>query len=365
MNWVTIDALGEHWAQARVRARLVGDAAGRGRHDRERRRPDARLPARLRPVPDSSDAGQRRRSTARRSTARGRSSDRSWQRSLRHDGRATGRSATAAGDGLRKRHDLQGPIDDAFMDSFVFVRPTGKSPHAEVRRTGPSRRWPARSSTGGGTSGARPGSRTTRRSTTPTSPSSNLVLWGDPESNAVLKRIADKLPIALGRRPDQGRRPRRSTPTNHALILIYPNPLNPTRYVVLNSGFTFREYDYLNNARQVPKLPDWAVIDLRTPPDSRYPGKVVAADFFGEDWELQARATMSRDLTMTRRGRIRGRSADPSRVRRLETATVDRVPSAVELRQRPGAVAEAGRRGADPVEHREVEVVQRRVARRT
>ena len=24
---------------------------------------------------------------------------------------------------------------------------------------------------------------------------SNLVLWGDPESNAVLKRIADKLPI--------------------------------------------------------------------------------------------------------------------------------------------------------------------------
>ena len=27
---------------------------------------------------------------------------------------------------LRKRHELQGPIDDAFMDAFVFVRPTGK-----------------------------------------------------------------------------------------------------------------------------------------------------------------------------------------------------------------------------------------------
>ena len=45
-------------------------------------------------------------------------------------------------------------------------------------------------------------------------------------------------------------------------VLIYPNPLNPKRYVVLNSGFTFREYDYLNNARQVPKLPDYAVIDV-------------------------------------------------------------------------------------------------------
>ena len=26
---------------------------------------------------------------------------------------------------LRKRHDLQGPIDDAFMDSFLMVNPTG------------------------------------------------------------------------------------------------------------------------------------------------------------------------------------------------------------------------------------------------
>ena len=29
-------------------------------------------------------------------------------------------------DALRKRHGLQGPIDDAFMDSFLMVRPTGK-----------------------------------------------------------------------------------------------------------------------------------------------------------------------------------------------------------------------------------------------
>ena len=77
------------------------------------------------------------------------------------------------------------------------------------------------------------------------------------------------------------------TSAHHALIMICPNPLNPKRYVVLNSGFTFREYDYLNNARQVPKLPDWAVIDLNTPPDSRYPGKVVAADFFDEEWRLK------------------------------------------------------------------------------
>ena len=73
---------------------------------------------------------------------------------------------------------------------------------------------------------------------------------------------------------------------NHAPILIYPNPLNPARYVVLNSGFTYRDYDYLNNARQVPKLPDWAIIDLRTPPNARWTGKVADAGFFDESWQF-------------------------------------------------------------------------------
>jgi hypothetical protein len=73
----------------------------------------------------------------------------------------------------------------------------------------------------------------------------------------------------------------------HLPILVFPNPLNPSRYVVLNSGFTFRDYDYLNNARQTPKLPDWAIIDLRQPPNARTPGRISAAGFFGERWELR------------------------------------------------------------------------------
>ncbi len=71
-------------------------------------------------------------------------------------------------------------------------------------------------------------------------------------------------------------------------VLIYPNPLNPKRYVVLNSGFTFREYDYLNNARQVPKLPDYAVVDVNVPVSSRALGGIVAAGFFDEQWKLPA-----------------------------------------------------------------------------
>jgi hypothetical protein len=57
--------------------------------------------------------------------------------------------------------------------------------------------------------------------------------------------------------------------------------------VVINSGFAYREYDYLNNARQSPKLPDDAVIDVDLPRTTQSPGGVTAAGFFGEKWELQ------------------------------------------------------------------------------
>src|SRR5204863_9254613 len=117
--------------------------------------------------------------------------------------------------------------------------------------------------------------------------SSNLVLWGDPGSNRVLARIAGKLPVTWTKDSVTvgGKQWAAST---HAPILIYPNPLNPKKYVVLNSGFTFREYDNLNNARQIPKIPDYAIVDINIPPSSRAPGGIVDAAFFGEGWEISA-----------------------------------------------------------------------------
>jgi len=114
---------------------------------------------------------------------------------------------------------------------------------------------------------------------------SNLVLWGDPGSNQVLARIASKLPVRWTK--DSVTVGSKQWPAStHAPILIYPNPLNPKKYVVLNSGFTFREYDNLNNARQIPKIPDYAIVDITVPPDARFPGKIVQAGFFNEDWSM-------------------------------------------------------------------------------
>ena len=210
--------------------------------------------------------------------------DKSWSCSLYRDNERW-HVGTRPAAGLRKQHNLQGPIDDAFMDSFILVRPTGNARHPDVEKwvqaemaraieqwrshfRGEARVKDDKDITDKDIAGA------------------NLVLWGDPQSNQLLGKIADKLPIGWSERELSAGK-KFFPADHHALIMIYPNPLNPKRYVVLNSGFTFREYDYLNNARQVPKLPDWAVIDLTTPPTARYPGKVTAADFFDEAWKLK------------------------------------------------------------------------------
>jgi hypothetical protein len=117
--------------------------------------------------------------------------------------------------------------------------------------------------------------------------SANIVLWGDPGSNSVLAKIAEKLPIQWTKESITAGKDRKFSADKHALIAIYPNPLHPYRYVVLNSSFTYRDFAYLNNARQVPMLPDWAVVDLTTPPNSVWPGKIADADFFDERWQLK------------------------------------------------------------------------------
>ena len=114
--------------------------------------------------------------------------------------------------------------------------------------------------------------------------SANLILWGDPSSNQCLAKIAEKLPIrwtADGISAGD----KKFTTDHHVPVLIAPNPRSPKKYVVLNSGFTFREYDYLNNARQVPKLPDWAILDVNQPTTSRVPAGIVDAGFFSERWQ--------------------------------------------------------------------------------
>ena len=279
MKWLTIDAMSKHWERSRLDAEIAGESAVNVTSSNvtafSLEFGPGGCPLDPAHVPAVTIDGQKLAAGLP-------GSDRSWiARFRKADGKwAVSDSKVEAG--LRKVHGLQGPIDDAFMDSFVFVTPTGtpvapgvaawvaseqKHAIAEWRRQ------------------FRGEAQVTQDKdlTEAEIAASNLVLWGDPGSNRVLARIADRLPVkwtaegvVVGGKTYPA--------DTHAPVLIYPNPLNPKKYVVLNSSFTFREFDYLNNARQIPKLPDYAVVDTSTPPDDRYPGKIVLAGFFNEDW---------------------------------------------------------------------------------
>ena len=282
MAWVTVDALAEHWEPARVVATLKADGDNIVVTTTNVTALTLELPPGLapfdpvQPVMVELDGYRIRESRI--------GSDRSWKASFHKEG-AVWKSGPPPTDTLSKRHGLQGPIDDAFMDSFLFVRPTGQPYNTTVGA------WVTNEFTHAVEHWRRQYRGDARIKddaaiTDADMAAHNLVLWGDPQSNALLARIADKLPVKwtvagviVGDKtyPADGNVP----------VLIYPNPLNPRRYIVLNSGFTFREYDYLNNARQTPKLPDWAVIDITKPVTSRAPGGIAAAGFFGEKWELK------------------------------------------------------------------------------
>ena len=187
---------------------------------------------------------------------------------------------------LKKRHNLQGPIDDAFTDSFMMVRPTGQPLNAAVGQWAKTELAEAMFHWRRYFRGE-PRVKDDSAITDDDIKNSNLILWGDPSSNRLLARIADKLPIKWSAKEikvgDQTYDATKNVPA-----FIYPNPLNPSRYVVINSGFTFPQYAGMSNSLQTPKLPDWAILDLSVPLAERVGGKgVVDANFFGEKWEVK------------------------------------------------------------------------------
>jgi hypothetical protein len=182
-----------------------------------------------------------------------------------------------------KRPGLTGAVDDAFMDAFVFVRPTGTPMHPATGAWVSSELASARQLWHDVFRGEVPF--IDDSAITPADiANKNLILWGDPSSNRFLAKILPQLPLQWtsttltfrGKTYDS---------TTHAPILVFPNPLNPNRYIVINSGIDFRADGYGNNAFQTPKLPDWAVADLTVPPGPRWPGKIADAGFFDEAWK--------------------------------------------------------------------------------
>lgn len=118
----------------------------------------------------------------------------------------------------------------------------------------------------------------------------SLALIGNPSSNAVLARIADRLPIrfegnaiVVGAQRHEG--PEVGT------MFVHPNPENPDRYVLVVAGVTEQGTALATHLPEI--VPDWVVFDRGIIPAQGmtliHGAAYRDAGFFDRNWALAAR----------------------------------------------------------------------------
>ena len=185
---------------------------------------------------------------------------------------------------LRKRPGLQGPIDDAFCDRFLFVAPSKSASHDHVDQwidqefEYAKHRWETLMR-------GRVRVVQDNQLTDEMIQNNHLICFGDFTSNEFLNEIQSQLPIRWNRGEIKVQT-QQFEPSNHVVTMCYPNPKNQNKYVVINSGMTFREFSNVSNSRQIAMLPDWAIIRTDTDDAGIFAGKIVLDGFFDEGWQL-------------------------------------------------------------------------------
>ena len=182
--------------------------------------------------------------------------------------------------GLHKTHALQGPIDDAFLDPFLLVRPTGTPWNDEVNQQALrtlarfDRMW-------GRFFRGHPFVKDDKDVTEADFAKYHVVLFGDPGSNKWIAKLNGKLPVKWTR--ETVTLGAQTFPAGESFpALIYPNPLNPAKYVVLNTGLTIEDRGY-NGDYGTPLWGDYAIVKVK--PGAEVP-EMLTAGLFDENWNL-------------------------------------------------------------------------------
>jgi pimeloyl-ACP methyl ester carboxylesterase len=184
--------------------------------------------------------------------------------------------------GLHKTHALQGPIDDAFLDPFLLVRPTGTPWNDGVNQQALramarfDRLW-------GKYFRGHPFVKDDKDVTAADMEKYHVVLFGDPGSNRVMAKMAPQLPVQWTRETVSLGGQSFPAKENYP-ALIYPNPLNPAKYVVWNTGLTIADREY-NGDYGMPQWGDYAIVKVKEGADVP---DLVTAGLFDENWRLTA-----------------------------------------------------------------------------
>ena len=183
---------------------------------------------------------------------------------------------------------LQGPIDDAFMTPFVCVRGTGKPWHEATEKYAQANLARFQAEWSKFFRGELPIKNDT--DITPEDIATrNLILFGDPSSNSLIAEVLPRLPLEWSAREIRMAGTTYDA-SRHVPVLIYPSPLNAGRYVVLNSGHTFRGKDFEGtNALLYPRLGDHAILELKGDPADPLAVDTKSAGLFDEFWKVPER----------------------------------------------------------------------------
>ncbi|NOZ24112.1 MAG: prolyl oligopeptidase family serine peptidase [Planctomycetes bacterium] len=179
---------------------------------------------------------------------------------------------------LMKTHEICGPVREAYVGPFLFVPGTAGPEEATKRNQelceAAAREWAAYSA---GQVHMRADAKIDERDIA----DKNLILIGTPEDNAFLKRIADQLPVKFESDcyvVGAHKYPMKT----HGLLMIYPNPLNPERYIVILSGMLWGEHLSINHKWDF--VPDYIVFTAERDWDAM--NKYLCAGYFNQNWQI-------------------------------------------------------------------------------
>jgi hypothetical protein len=184
--------------------------------------------------------------------------------------------------GTCKRPGLSGPIDDVWFEPLTFVYGTADPDETalsrdlavalSVPRAGTTIRYPVEADV---------------EVSADDIASRSLVLVGTPAGNSLLARIADALPIRATRGAIEAGG-KRFEGDRVAAAFVAPNPLNPSRYVLVYTGASKEAIFYADHLPEL--LPDYVIFDAS---DWQTKGGVVlgdrevlAAGFFDREWRI-------------------------------------------------------------------------------
>jgi len=187
---------------------------------------------------------------------------------------------------LAKSPELYGPIKQAYFSPFVLVYGTiGDSLATETtlhQARLEATRWWRRAN---GLAEILPDSEVTSE----TMEKYNLILFGGPEENSVTAKLNRKLPIriedheiVLGKKKIDGK--------GTAAKFIYPNPLNPERFICVHEGVGLdglKLSTFFTALYSGAGLPDFMIFDEKV--RLKGWGGVICAGFFDADWQIDQR----------------------------------------------------------------------------